>query len=159
MLMLLVRRHLVAEAGRAYRHPACTEPLGVASTAQTIIRSPRRLRATGATGAQGPSGNVALVTGKKIFTKVKGHRRKRQKCIGRLVSGPVKFIVAGAAERVTVTRARRLYARGASVGTWKGGFRLAVQDVRALEPGRYTLTLRRRDRHGWRTRHLLVTIT
>jgi hypothetical protein len=93
-----------------------------------------------------------------VTKKVNGHPRKVQKCAGRLVSGPVKFIVAGASEHATVSRGRIVYATGTSVQLGEGRRQLLLHDLRPLHRGRYTLALRARRGRGWVTTRLTITI-
>jgi hypothetical protein len=127
----------------------------------------------GSTGAQAPVGpqgepdQVELVTcrtvPKTVVKRVKGKRRKvrirRQKCIGMLVSGTVKFTTIGATARATLTRAHLIYATGSG---WilPGREELLVFTIRRkTAPGRYTLVLRHRLGRRLITRREQVTIT
>jgi hypothetical protein len=102
---------------------------------------------TGATGPQGPAGKIELVVCKKATKTVKsgGHKRRVtvQKCTTKLVSGTVKFTVAGGDLGASVSRAHVVYATGVAVPDLAGHWQLVFnRHVRKLRPGRYTLTLR-----------------
>lgn len=111
----------------------------------------------GPQGPKGPAGKIQLITCKSVTKKVNGHPRKVQKCTGRLVSGPVRFIV-GASDRATVTRGRITYATGTSVQVGAGRRQLVLHDLRPLHRGSYMLTLRAHHRQGWVTTRLTITI-
>jgi hypothetical protein len=115
--------------------------------------------ANGATGSQGPPGKVELITCKAVTRTVSGHRRTVQQCTGKLVSGTVKFTVAGATVHATISRAHTVYATGASVPTGHGGTQLVLNQLRPLRPGRYTLSLRSRHGRRWTTWRTAITIT
>jgi hypothetical protein len=115
--------------------------------------------ANGATGSQGPPGKVELITCKAVTRTVSGHRRTVQQCTGKLVSGTVKFTLAGATVHATISRAHTVYATGASVPTGHGGTQLVLNQLRPLRPGRYTLSLRSRRGRQWITHRTQITIT
>jgi hypothetical protein len=95
----------------------------------------------GATGAQGPAGKVELVTCTVTTRTVTRHHKevrvRRRVCRTKLVSGPVKFVVAGATTRATLSRRGVVYATGYA----HAGGRVSLLASRRLRPGRYTLTL------------------
>lgn len=108
--------------------------------------------AVGPQGPVGPAGKVELITCRTVVSRVNGHRRKVQKCTGRLVSGTIKFKTA--ARRATVSRGRIVYATGVSIPLGRGMMQLLLADLRPIRRGRYTLT--ERAGHGrqvstWRT--------
>ena len=93
-----------------------------------------------------------MITCRTVVSRVNGHRRKVQKCTGRLVSGTIKFKTA--ARRATVSRGRIVYATGVSIPLGRGMMQLLLADLRPIRRGRYTLT--ERAGHGrqvstWRT--------
>jgi hypothetical protein len=122
---------------------------------------------TGPPGPQGPAGaagKMRLVTckaaTKNVAKVINGRKRtvkeKVQKCAGRLVSGTVKVIVTPTTARATISRGRVVRATGTSLAIGDGRFLLLLSDRRALEPGRYTLTMR--SRHSGRSSTLRATI-
>jgi hypothetical protein len=117
----------------------------------------------GTDGAQGPpgtpgaAGKVELISCKTVIKKVKGHRRKVQKCTGKLISGTVKFTTTTAANQATLSRAGVVYAHGESVDVG-GGTELVLSRQHALRPGVYTLRLRSRVHGRWITRTERVAI-
>jgi hypothetical protein len=118
---------------------------------------------SGPQGKQGPPGKIELITCREVTRTIKhlGHkvRVKRRVCHGRTVSGIVSFTVAGAADRATLSRGARIYARGASVSTAGGRSQLVLLLRRPLRRGQYVLTLRR-HRHGQTiTRRQTVTMS
>ena len=113
--------------------------------------------APGAPGAKGAPGKVEVVTCKTTTKKVKGHRRKVQKCTGRLVSGTVKFTTSS--DTATITRGHTVYATGASIATVDGHRQLLLERLRTLRAGRYTLTLRSHSHGRWSTHRETITIT
>ena len=114
--------------------------------------------ATGATGARGPGGKVELVTCKTVTKTAKGHKRKVQKCTGKLVSGTVKFTTKGAAGRARISRGRTVFATGAIVSMGDGRSQLMLSARRPLQRGRYTLSVRTRYGRRWITHRSQVTI-
>lgn len=121
---------------------------------------------TGATGPAGSAGKVALVTCKNatktVTKKVKGKKRKVkkkvQKCTGKLVSGTLRFTVTAARDRATISRGRVVYATGISLPIGDGRSLLLLTEQRAIEHGRYTLTVRVHQSRGWSTRRAPITI-
>ena len=131
--------------------------------------------ATGATGVQGPPapsgfrgspGKVVLVTCKttiKTVAKIVSGKKHKVKekvltCTGRLVSGDMQFRVSATSGHATVSRGRVVYATGISLGTGGTFWLLLVGERRALGPGRYTLTVRRRLNRRWISRRATITI-
>ncbi len=111
----------------------------------------------GVAGAQGPAGPagaagaVELVTCKTVLERGK---RKTAKCTTKLVSGTVTFTATttgsatATASRAVLSRHGTVYATGSSsssnssnVAGGRGGLSLRLSPLRALIPGRYTLTL------------------
>jgi hypothetical protein len=122
-----------------------TLPTGsTGSTGSTGPTSP-----AGAPGAQAPAGKLELLTCQLVTKKVKLHKRRVQRCTGRLLSATVRITPAAAGVRAAITRGQREFAIGASVAMRGGRSELVLEDLRPLHRGRYTLTLRRR--HGRRT--------
>jgi hypothetical protein len=80
------------------------------------------------------------------------------KCTGRLVPGAVRFTSTGSRDHATLSREDVVYATGASIPVGEGRLVLLLSDLRALQPGRYTLTVR--SRHGQRssTRRTAITV-
>jgi hypothetical protein len=107
----------------------------------------------GPAGPRGPAGSIELVTCQRVKVKVKHKRVTRQRCTGRLVSGPVKFTTATAGP-AAITRGRVIYALGQLTSTGHGRCRLVLAAVRPLRPGTYTLT----TRVGKRARRTQITI-
>jgi trimeric autotransporter adhesin len=97
----------------------------------------------GAAGPPGASGRIELVSCKTIAKTVgrNGHKHKvkRQKCKGRLVSGPVSFTTDKASGRASVSRAGVIYASGQRFSTGRGQTVLMLSVSRRLTPGNYTL--------------------
>jgi hypothetical protein len=101
----------------------------------------------GANGSNGANGKVELVTCKQVTVTVKkkvhGKTRKvkvkKQKCTGKLVSGPVKFTLSGKVVHATLSRSNRVIARGTMVadGGHAQGLFAVSHRVRA---GWYVLT-------------------
>jgi hypothetical protein len=73
------------------------------------------------------------------------------------VSGTIKFTTTGNTARASVSRAGIIYATGSAILTRAGRWRLELRDRRPIRPGRYTLTLHRRD--GRRVIVSRITIT
>jgi hypothetical protein len=107
----------------------------------------------GKNGADGSNGKIELVTCKKVTVtekkkvhgKTKRVKVKKQKCTGKLVSGPVKFTVSGKAVQATLSRHRRIVASGTLVSSdtrTQGVFVVS----RRVSAGWYTLTLTRHHR-------------
>jgi hypothetical protein len=107
----------------------------------------------GKNGSNGSNGKIELVTckqvtvtvKKKVHGKTKRVKVKKEKCTGKLVSGPVKFTITGSAVRATLSRGRRLVASGMLVSDdtrAQGIFAVG----RRVGAGWYTLTLSRHDR-------------
>jgi DNA-binding beta-propeller fold protein YncE len=90
---------------------------------------------TGARGPMGPAGKIELVICKK---KAKG----RQRCTARLVSGTIRFTIAGHSARATLSRHGVVYAAGVA-RLVHGHASLRLFPVHRLRAGRYTLTLTR----------------
>jgi len=122
---------------------------------------------TGPPGPRGPAGAVGkvLVVTCKAATKTvakvtRGRKRtvkeKVQKCAGRLVPGTVKVTVSAVTARATISRGRVVQATGTSLAIGNGRFLLLLTERRALEPGRYTLTMR--SGHNGRSSTLRATI-
>jgi hypothetical protein len=102
----------------------------------------------GQTGPRGPAGKVQLITC-TITTKVVKHKRvKVEKCVGKLVSGPIKITSTGVI-RVSLSKAGRVVASGTLFHR-----RLVVQARRVLAPGIYRLTIR----HGKPSQSLLIRL-
>jgi hypothetical protein len=109
--------------------------------------------AAGKNGTNGSNGKIELVTCKQVTVTVKKRvhgktkrvKVKKQKCTGKLVSGPVKFTVSGKAVQATLSRNRRIVASGTLVSNdtrAQGVFAVS----RRVGAGWYTLTLSRHDR-------------
>jgi hypothetical protein len=105
---------------------------------------------SGANGSNGANGKVELVTCKQVTVKVKkrvhGKLRKvkvkKQKCTGKLVSGPVKFTLSGKVVHATLSRSNRVVARGTMVAD--GGHAEGLFTVsHRVKAGWYTLTTSR----------------
>jgi hypothetical protein len=107
----------------------------------------------GKNGANGSNGKIELVTCKKVTVTVKKKvhgktkrvKVKKEKCTGKLVSGPVKFTVTGNAVRATLSRGRQIVGNGTLVSDHtraQGVFAVG----RRVGAGWYTLTLSRHDR-------------
>ncbi len=115
--------------------------------------------ARGPGGAAGPAGNVELITckavTKTIVKRAHGKRRKvqvkKQQCTARSVTGTVKFTVATAVDRATLSRAGVVYAKGIRVRGVGVGSRFVLRELRPLSSGRYTLSLRERHGRRWVT--------
>jgi Kelch motif len=94
----------------------------------------------GATGPQGNSGQIELITCRVVTKTVKEHGKKRtvtrHKCTTKLISGTATFTTTIA--RATLTRGGATFATGTAQLT-----RLILHDRRPLRPGLYTLTLTR----------------
>lgn len=86
----------------------------------------------GADGPAGPAGKVELVT----CQKVKG----QQHCTTKLVSGTVKFKIAGSVAQATLSRHGAVYAAG-TARVSHGRVSLRLLPVRPLPRGKYVLTL------------------
>jgi len=118
------------------------QKVSLSGTGGSLPQGPQGLAgpagAPGVQGPAGPSGKVELVTCKTVTRRVKHKKVKRQKCTGKLVSGPVKF-TAGKAT-ATLSRGHRVYARGSASAD---GRKLELMPTRRLRAGRYTLTLKR----------------
>ena len=122
--------------------------------------------ATGATGPAGSAGKIELVTcknaAKTVTKKVNGKKRKVKKkvqtCTGKLVYGTVDFTVTAASDRATISRGRVVYATGTTLPIGDGRSLLLLTEQRALEHGRYTLTVRVHQSRGWSTRRAPITI-
>jgi hypothetical protein len=129
------------------------------ATSAPVTVIPQSSGPQGVPGARGPAGKpgqVELVTcttvtatvlktrhGKRVRVKV-----TKQLCKAKLVSGPVKITIAGAADRASLTRAGVVYATGYAYRT-RSGPQTRLIAARPLTPGRYTLTLTHRT-HGRR---------
>ena len=107
--------------------------------------------ATGPPGPAGAPGRVQLITcttsTKTIIRKGKSgtHHKVRvrhRSCKGRLVSGPVRFVLDGNHARASLSRGRIVYATGSGRTSAHGSLRLVLNQLRPVTPGRYTLTLR-----------------
>jgi hypothetical protein len=122
--------------------------------------------AQGPAGPQGPAGKIELVSCKtvtKTITKLVKHKRHkvrvtRQQCTARLLTGTVKFTATGVAAQASISRAGVVYANGTSVPTGSGSTQLVLNSLRRLRSGRYTLTLRSRQRRRWTTHRSTITI-
>lgn len=89
--------------------------------------------AQGPAGPQGPLGKVELVTCRTL--------KRKQHCTAKLVSGPVRFTVAGGvAAQATLSRHGTVYAAGTARRA-HGHLSLRLLPVRRLRTGKYTLTL------------------
>jgi hypothetical protein len=119
------------------------------------------LEGTGAslpTGPRGPAGKIELVICKTV--KVKDRKLTRQKCTGKLVSGKVTFKITGASMvHASLTRAGIVCATGASLSIGHGRSRLILAGQRPLQPGTYTLILRRDRGRRWITTTRKLTIS
>ena len=109
--------------------------------------------ATGQTGARGPAGQIELVVCRTVTKKTTRNGRniavKVRKCTTKLVSGTVKFTIAGHDVGATVSGAGVTYATGRAIPTGPDQWRLVLtRQIHPLRPGRYILTLR--SRHGGR---------
>jgi hypothetical protein len=71
---------------------------------------------------------------KSVKKKVKGKKKKVQKCTTQLTSSPRRFTAIAA--RASIARAGRIYATGSLRAD-----QLTLHAVKALRAGRYTLTL------------------
>jgi virginiamycin B lyase len=111
---------------------------------------------TGATGPRGPAGKVELVTCKTVTKKVRGHRRKLQKCTARLVSKTVKFTAAAASAKLS--RASHVVASGVSVAAGGGVTELLLADEKPLRRGGYTLSVRSLRGGRWMVHRTTITI-
>jgi hypothetical protein len=87
---------------------------------------------TGARGPAGPAGKIELVTCRKV--------RGRQRCTARLVSGTIRFTIAGHSARATLSRHGVVYAAGVA-RLVHGHTSLRLSVVHRLRAGRYMLTL------------------
>jgi hypothetical protein len=130
--------------------------------------------ASGATGPAGPTGptpagaagKIVLVTCKTVTKTVtnmvsgKKHkaREKVHKCTGRRVGTTVQVTVSGPSGRATISRGRVVYATGTNLTIGGGRWLLLLTERRALKPGRYMLTLRRRHDGRWSTRRATIAI-
>jgi hypothetical protein len=110
--------------------------------------------ATGAQGPAGPAGKIELVT----CTTVTEKHHKVQKCSTRLVSGTVKF-TASAELAASISRGRLVYATGKAIATGARRWKLMLTDNRRLRAGRYTLTLRGRQRGHVVTHRMPISVT
>ncbi len=109
--------------------------------------------ATGATGRPGPAGKIELVVCKPVKNS------KREKCVTKLVSSPVKFTTARAAQvSAHVSRGAGLYASGYAVSTGRGGWKLVLARSRNLRAGRYLLVLRARRDGRWSIQRRTITL-
>jgi hypothetical protein len=125
----------------------------------TANGAPTSTESTGGSGATGPAGpqgargqagevelvtckTVTVTTTKKVHGKKKKVKRHVQKCVGKLVSGKVKFTVTGKLVKATLSRNGRIYASGDLVAE-RGGTAGALTLRRRLTRGRYTLTMSR----------------
>jgi Glycine rich protein len=100
---------------------------------------------TGPTGPRGAPGRVELVTCHQV-TQVKHHvKHKVSKCSTKSITGTVKFKTAVAVSRISIMRAKTVYAQGRSQ-TVGGRTVMLVTLRRTLRPGRYTLKSVRRSR-------------
>jgi hypothetical protein len=100
---------------------------------------------------------VELVTCHQV-THVKHHvKHKVTKCSTKSITGTVKFTTAVAVSRISIMRARTVYAEGRSQ-TVDGRTVMLVTLRRALRPGRYTLKSVRRSRGRAISRRRSVTI-
>jgi HYDIN/CFA65/VesB-like, Ig-like domain/Low-density lipoprotein receptor repeat class B len=116
----------------------------------------------GPAGKPGVPGKIELVTCRTVTRRVRRHGRfvkvKRQKCTGRLVSGPVRFTVAANSARVTISRGRIVLASGVYVSLGGGRSQLLLSLTRPVHAGRYPLTVRFRRGRSWVTRRSTITI-
>ena len=135
--------------------PATVGLSGTGGSLPTGAQGPQGVQ--GPAGPQGAPGKIELVTCKTVTRKVKGHRRKVQKCTGRLVSGTVKFTIVPGSVHATISRNGTVFATGASVPEPAGGFSMVLSGRRLLTPGRYRLTLR--TQRGGRSTIRRTTIT
>ena len=120
--------------------------------------------ATGPTGARGPAGKIELVDCTTVTKKrTKNGRQvavKVTKCTTRLVSGTVKFTIAGHDAGADVTRAGVTYATGRAIPTGTHRWRLVfTRQSHPLRPGRYILTLRSRHAGHRLLERTPITIT
>lgn len=113
----------------------------------TSTQSTGAVGPAGANGANGLNGEIELITCKTVTVtvtkKVHGKRRKLkknvQKCVGKLVSGKVKFTTAGDVVKATLSRAGILYASG-TVRIEGAAAQGALRVRRRLSRGGYTLS-------------------
>lgn len=111
----------------------------------------------GPTGPAGSAGKVEVITCHTVVKKTKGRKHKVTKCTGRLVSGTVKF-KTGVAARVTLARGRQVYATGTRVDMGRGTMLLMLNELYAVHPGRYRLTVLAHRRGRSRTSRQTITI-
>jgi hypothetical protein len=78
-------------------------------------------------------------------------------CTGVATSGPLKLNGNGVAARAMLKRGRTIYASGTAV-TSRHGTKLLLIPRRALEPGSYTLFLRRWRHAKWTSTEQPITI-
>lgn len=107
----------------------------------------------GATGPRGRAGKVELVVCKPV------KHSKREKCVTKLVSSPVKFTTAKAQVSARVSRGGALYASGYAVSTGRRGWTLVLARSRNLRAGRYALVLRTRRDRRWNIQRRWITLT
>jgi Glycine rich protein len=110
----------------------------------------------GPPGPRGKPGQVELITCHTVTVTVhsggKTHKVARQKCTGKLISGPVKFTVASSSQ-ATLRRGSRVYARGTASS--RG---VVLRAVRSIASGRYTLVLRYRSGKRWRVERVPIVV-
>ncbi len=70
----------------------------------------------------------------------------------------MRFTVTAARARATISRGGVVYATGISLPIGDGRSLLLLTEQRALEQGRYTLTVRVHQSRGWSTRRAPITI-
>jgi hypothetical protein len=77
------------------------------------------------------------------YVRRHGHnvRVSRKRCTAELVSAPVSFTTTGTAATATISRRNVVYAIGTRIATGPNRSELVLTGLRALERGRYTLTL------------------
>jgi hypothetical protein len=91
-----------------------------------------------------------------------GHNRHRRRtrairCTAKRVTGKAKLRGTARAHAM-LRRGRVVYATGTSVSTGPGRLQMLVTGRRPLHPGRYTLTLRRRQHHHLVVRRMTITL-
>jgi Divergent InlB B-repeat domain len=102
----------------------------------------------GPAGREGAAGKVEIVTCTKVG--------KKKRCTTRTASGTFKLSALSA--RATLSRRGVVYATGATVRARMGIWGLRLNGVRALRPGRYTLTLVSGVGRGERVRSETLTV-
>jgi hypothetical protein len=122
--------------------PTATVYLTVVPEQQGLTGAPGATGPKGATGSAGKNGQLELVTCKTTTKTVHHRKQTRIICTTKLVSGTVKFKVASAADRATLTRGHLIYAAG-PFRMANGARQLLLSPLRELVGGTYTLTMTR----------------